>query len=105
MRTILPRLTDLYLPFLGSPSRDGREEYVAPELACETRDERTMHFVMLPSKTLRDADASPLSIRKNAKDARLFGIKVAFRDPLQKRFGQDDVPEGEREWRTYRYSH
>jgi len=47
-----------------------------------------MHFIMLPTETLRDADATPFILCKEAKDMVVrWWCKQVFRDQLEQGFG------------------
>jgi hypothetical protein len=51
----------------------------------------TMNFIVLPSQTLRDPDASPLRLAQDPQGAIVVRAEVRVWDELEEWLGQDDM--------------
>ena len=51
----------------------------------------TMHFVVLPTETLRDANPSPLLLAEKAQDATVVGTEEGLGYHLEELLGENDM--------------
>ena len=82
-----------------SPWDGGTEEREAPVLHHAHQQtmfsgyqvKLTMNFIVLPSQTLRDPDASPLRLAQDPQGAIVVRAEVRVWDELEEWLGQDDM--------------